>query len=75
MQPSTLYLQKFDVDSSEAGLYWHQYQQNVLGAQTAGTNLRNLYLKYDKSNTEYYYDLALYHLDLYDEEEAEKCST
>ena len=34
---------------------------------------KEIYLKYDKSNTEYYYDLALYHLDLYDEEEAEKC--
>lgn len=25
----TLYLQKFDVDSSDGGLYWHQYMQNL----------------------------------------------
>ena len=43
----TLYYQKFDVIGSSK--YSHQYQQNVLGAQTAGTNLRNLYLKYDSS--------------------------
>ena len=25
----SLYLQKFDVDSSDGGLYWHQYMQNI----------------------------------------------
>ena len=34
---------------------------------------KEIYLKYDKSNTEYFYDLALYYLDLCNEEEAEKC--
>lgn len=28
----TLYLQKFDVDSSYDGTFWHQYMQNLLGA-------------------------------------------
>ena len=44
----TLYYQKFDVvgDSSK---YEHQYQQNVLGAQTAGTLLRKLYKKFDEN--------------------------
>lgn len=26
----TLYLQKFDVDGSYSGLYWHQYMQNIM---------------------------------------------
>ena len=44
----TLYYQKFDVvgDSSK---YEHQYQQNILGAQTAGTLLRKLYVKFDSN--------------------------
>ena len=44
----TLYYQKFDVvgDSSK---YEHQYQQNILGAQTAGTLLRKLYKKFDSN--------------------------
>lgn len=44
----TLYYQKFDVvgDSSK---FEHQYQQSVLGAQTAGTLLRKMYKKFDSS--------------------------
>ena len=38
---NTLYLQKFDVDNSDGKLYWHQYMQNVLAAQSEGTTLRN----------------------------------
>lgn len=37
---NTLYLQKFDVDNSDGNLYWHQYMQNVLAAQSEGTTLR-----------------------------------
>lgn len=40
---NTLYLQKFDVDNSDGGLYWHQYMQNILAAQNEGTTLRNTY--------------------------------
>ena len=34
----TLYLQKFDVDNSDEELYWHQYMQNILAAQSEGTH-------------------------------------
>ena len=53
----TLYYQKFDVvgDSSK---YEHQYQQHVLGAQTAGTLLRRLYRKFD-SNLEGNYSFII----------------
>lgn len=37
---NTLYLQKFDVDNSDGKLYWHQYMQNILAAQSEGTTLR-----------------------------------
>ena len=43
---NTMYLQKFDVDSSEAGLYWHQYQQNIMAPQNEGKilNLNYTYI-------------------------------
>ncbi len=39
----TFYLQKFDVDASYNGLYWHQYMQNLLAAANESTNVRNSY--------------------------------
>ena len=44
-EQDTLYYQKFDVTGDSK--YDHQFQQNVLGAQTAGTLLRKLYIKFD----------------------------
>ena len=41
---NTLYLQKFDVEIANSGLYWHQYMQNILAAQNEGTTLRNTYI-------------------------------
>jgi len=40
---NTLYLQKFDVDNSDEELYWHQYMQNILAAQSEGTTLRKTF--------------------------------
>jgi len=40
---NTLYLQKFDVESSSNGLYWHQYMQNLLASQSEGNTLRKTY--------------------------------
>lgn len=40
---NTLYLQKFDVDATSDGLYWHQYMQNIMAAQSEGTTLRKTY--------------------------------
>ena len=39
----TLYLQKFDVDSSANGLYWHQYMQNICAPSSEGKNIRKSY--------------------------------
>ncbi|MCM1118650.1 MAG: hypothetical protein NC543_04740 [bacterium] len=39
----TLYLQKFDVDSSYDGLFWHQYMQNICAPSSEGSNIRKLY--------------------------------
>lgn len=40
---STLYLQKFDVDNSDGGLYYHQYMQNVSAALTEGKSVKTSY--------------------------------
>lgn len=40
---NTLYLQKFDVDNSDGNMYWHQYAQNLLSAQSEGTTLRKTF--------------------------------
>ena len=39
----TLYLQKFDVDSSDGDLYWHQYMQNVAVCISEGSSVRSTY--------------------------------
>ena len=39
----TLYLQKFDVDDSYNGLYWHQYMQNVSAASSEAKNIAKAY--------------------------------
>lgn len=39
----TLYLQKFDVDSSYHGLYWHQYMQNLQAADNESKMVRSSY--------------------------------
>lgn len=40
---NTLYLQKFDVESSANGLYWHQYMQNLMASYSEGKTLRKTY--------------------------------
>ena len=40
---NTIYLQKFDVDSSDGILYYHQYMQNVSAAYTEGQTVREIY--------------------------------
>lgn len=39
----TLYLQKFDVDSSDGTLYYFQYMQNVSAALTEGQSVKSAY--------------------------------
>ncbi len=40
---NTLYLQKFDVDNTSNGLYWHQYMQNLLGARSESYIMKDMY--------------------------------
>ncbi len=39
----TLYLQKFDVDASSNGLYYHQYMQNIMAPSSEAKNIYKLY--------------------------------
>ncbi len=39
----TLYLQKFDVDNSNNGLYWHQYMQNISAPSSEAKSIYRLY--------------------------------
>lgn len=39
----TLYLQKFDVDASNNGMYWHQYMQNICAPSSEAKTIRKLY--------------------------------
>lgn len=39
----TLYLQKFDVDDSHNGMFWHQYMQNICAPSSEAKGIRKLY--------------------------------
>lgn len=39
----TVYLQKFDVDASSKGLYWHQYMQNIVAPTSEAKTVRKQY--------------------------------
>ena len=41
----TLYLQKFDVDGTYDGRYWHQYMQNLAAPSNEGRNIKRAYEK------------------------------
>lgn len=56
----TLYLQKFDVENNHEGLYWHQYMQNILAAQTEGTSLRKTYEKMNSVNSTHTFIIPVY---------------
>lgn len=57
---NTMYLQKFDVDSSEAGLYWHQYQQNIMAPQNEGTKLRVAFEECESLDMDYTFIIPVY---------------
>ena len=42
---NTLYLQKFDVEGSYDGLYWHQYMQNLFAAKNEASMMYEAYQK------------------------------
>lgn len=57
---NTIYLQKFDVESSNSGLYWHQYQQNLMAAQSEGSKLKSTFEKYNSLEKEYTFVIPVY---------------
>lgn len=57
---NTLYLQKFDVENSYQGLYWHQYMQNVTAAQTEGATLRSTYESVNAINASHTFIIPVY---------------
>lgn len=56
----TLYLQKFDVDSSYNGLYWHQYMQNICAPSSEGSNIYRLYLENGALGNAFVFKIPVY---------------
>ncbi len=56
----TLYLQKFDVDSSYDGLYWHQYMQNLLAADNEGKTVQKSYQEMGILNNSFVFKIPVY---------------
>jgi len=57
---TNLYLQKFDVEDSYKGLYWHQYMQNLMAAQSEGTKLRGILSDTNAIDNEYTFLIPVY---------------
>ncbi len=56
----TFYLQKFDVDASHDGLYWHQYMQNLQAANNESKNVRNSYESIGAINNRFVFKVPVY---------------
>ena len=56
----TLYLQKFDVDGSYNGLYWHQYMQNICAPSSEGFNIRKLYVNTNSLDNTFIFKIPVY---------------
>ncbi len=56
----TFYLQKFDVDASYNGLYWHQYMQNLLAAANESINVRKSYTSMGIINNSFVFKVPVY---------------
>ena len=57
---NTMYLQKFDVDDSATGLYWHQYQQNIIAPQNEGTKLKLAFEECESIDEDYTFIIPVY---------------
>ena len=57
---NTLYLQKFDVENNYNGLYWHQYMQNLMAAQSEGNTLRKTYVDINSVSSLHTFIIPLY---------------
>lgn len=57
---NTIYFQKFDVENSDGNLYWHQYMQNILAAQSEGSTLRRTFESVGSIEAEYTFIIPVY---------------
>lgn len=57
---NTMYLQKFDVDNTDGNMYWHQYMQNILAAQSEGETLRKTFLAINALYNGYNFIIPVY---------------
>ena len=57
---NTLYFQKFDVENQYNGLYWHQYMQNLMAAQSEGNTLRKTYVDINSVSSSHTFIIPLY---------------
>ncbi len=56
----TLYLQKFDVDNSYDGMFWHQYMQNICAPTSEGQNVRKLYVNANSLENTFVFKIPVY---------------
>ncbi len=56
----TLYLQKFDVDSSYNGLFYHQYMQNITAPMSEGSTTRTAYERAGALNNMFVFKIPVY---------------
>lgn len=56
----TFYLQKFDVDSSYNGCYWHQYMQNLQAAESESKNVKAAYTSMGVIDNTYVFKIPVY---------------
>ena len=56
----TLYLQKFDVDNSYNGMFYHQYMQNITAPMTEGSTTRAAYERAGSLNNMFVFKIPVY---------------
>ena len=56
----SLYLQKFDVDNSDGGLYWHQYMQNIQAPMSESGMVYRAYEGCGAINQNFVFEIPVY---------------
>ena len=56
----TMYFQKFDVENSDGKLYWHQYMQNIMAAQSEGATLKKTLTNINALDYKYTFIIPVY---------------
>lgn len=56
----TLYLQKFDVDNSYNGMFYHQYMQNITAPMSEGSTTRAAYERVGALNNGFVFKIPVY---------------